>query len=126
MNTHHRSMIEAYVQAYNALDVEGMIKHLHEDVVFENSSNGEVDLRTEGRAAFEAQALKALTLFSQRQQTITSWESDADSIWIGIAYVGILAIDLPNGLKKGDELSLQGRSIFQFQNNQIILIRDES
>jgi len=126
MNQEHQEIIQAYVKAYNPLDVPGMLQHLHETVVFESSSNGKVDLRIEGLDAFNEQAQKALDLFSQREQKITSWESDADSIRIGIAYEGTLAIDLPNGLKKGDVLSLKGRSIFQFEGNQIIFIRDES
>jgi len=79
-------------------------------------TNGKVDLRTEGLAAFIEQAKAATQYFSQRQQTIESWEFQNSIVQIGISYIAVIAIDLPNGLKTGYSLELTGTSIFEFSN----------
>ncbi len=121
-----RSIIESYVRAYNAFDIAGMTQHLHSEVIFENVTNGEIDLTTEGIEAFREQAERARALFSQREQRITDWSYDGDQVTIGIDYQGTLAIDLPNGLEAGDQLSMQGESEFHFREGQVVLLRDRS
>lgn len=54
-----QKVIENYIQAYNQFDIEGMLTDLHEDVVFENISEGILTLRTEGIDEFHTQAEKA-------------------------------------------------------------------
>ncbi|WP_353780119.1 nuclear transport factor 2 family protein [Winogradskyella sp. 3972H.M.0a.05] len=126
MQTVQKQIIEDYIHAYNTLDVDGMIKNLAEHVVFENVSNGTVDLRTEGKANFKAQAESAKQYFTKRQQTITSWEFKNQNVIINIDYNAILAIDLPNGLKAGDTLELKGTSEFEFEDDKIVKIVDKS
>ena len=89
-------------------------------------SNGNVDLRTEGLAAFTEQAKVATQYFKQRKQTIESWTLQDSIVEIGISYQAILAIDLPNGLKVGDTLELTGTSIFKFSDGKIKQITDKS
>ncbi len=119
-------IIEAYIQAYNTFDVPCMIQHLAETVVFENITQGEVSLRTEGKAAFTEQAKAATAYFKERTQTITNWDIQPDEINIELAYQAILAVDLPNGMKAGESLNLTGQSVFRFQGGQISLIKDLS
>lgn len=121
-----KTIIESYVRAYNDFDIAGMTQHLHPEIVFENVTNGEVDLSTEGIEAFREQAERAKALFSQREQRITDWSFEGDQVTIGIDYDGTLAIDLPNGLEAGDQLSMQGQSEFHFREGQVILLRDRS
>lgn len=121
-----KSIIEAYIKAYNSFDIEGMAKDLADDVVFENVSNGNVNLRTEGLAAFTEQAKAATQYFKERKQTIESWTLQDSIVEIGISYQAILAIDLPNGLKVGDTLELTGTSIFKFSDGKIKHITDKS
>ena len=45
---------------------------------------------------------------------------------IEIVYQAILAVDLPNGMKAGEGLSLNGKSIFSFVDDKIAIIIDES
>lgn len=121
-----KTMIESYIAAYNACDVAGMMQHLDDQVIFQNISNGEIDLELEGIEAFKEQAESAKSLFSSRKQTIQSWDIEGDTITIGIDYEGVLAMDLPNGLEAGDVLALQGSSTFEFADNQIVKIVDKS
>ena len=119
-------IIQNYVDAYNNFDVEGMIKNLHENIIFKNISNGEINLITNGKVAFEEQAQQAKQFFKTRQQTITENIINNEFIEIAIDYQGVIAIDLPNGLKENDKIELKGKSIFKFMDDKIIEITDIS
>ncbi|GAB2772189.1 hypothetical protein GCM10027275_13810 [Rhabdobacter roseus] len=126
MNHTHKTIIEKYLQAYNGFDVPGMVENLHEEVVFENSTNGVIDLTTIGIDAFRQQAEAAQGYFTQREQKATFWQFEENVVTVQIEYAGVLAVELPNGLKPGDTLRLEGKSIFEFQDGRIIKIQDVS
>ena len=69
-----KEIVENYVRAYNAFDVEAMLAQLHQDVVFRNVSNGETTMETNGLDEFRQAAEQATQMFASRQQTITSTE----------------------------------------------------
>jgi len=122
-----QAIVESYIQAYNAFDVEAMLLHLHEEVVFRNVSNGEVNLETRGKAAFAEQAQLAVGYFLERKQTITNIQfPEEDAVVVAIDYTGVLAIDFPNGMKRGNRISLKGRSCFRLRDDHIIEIEDIS
>lgn len=119
-------IISNYVKAYNSFDVAGMLKDLAPAVKFENISNGDVNMELDGIEAFRNQAEQAVKLFERREQIIRSFKHTGNKTEIAIDYNATLAIDLPNGLKKGDELNLKGHSIFTFDKDKIIGIMDIS
>ena len=121
-----RQQIEHYLQAYNAFDVAGMLRDLHPEVTFENIADGEVTLSLQGIDAFRRQAEQAAQLFRQREQRIEGLRFEDDRAEVAIDYRGTLAVDLPNGLKAGDELKLKGKSVFRFEDGRIIHIQDIS
>jgi hypothetical protein len=121
-----QKVIENYIQAYNQFDIEGMLTDLHEDVVFENISEGILTLRTEGIEEFRTQAEKAMNCFSQREQIIRNWDIQLDKVVIDIDYKATLATDLPNGMKQGDILQISGQSEFVFEEDKIIKIVDRA
>lgn len=122
-----QAIVESYIQAYNAFDVEGMLLHLHDEVVFRNVSNGEVTLETLGKAAFAEQAQLAVGYFLERKQTITNIQfPEDDAVDVAIDYTGVLAIDFPNGMKRGDRIALKGKSLFRLANDHIVEIEDVS
>jgi ketosteroid isomerase-like protein len=121
-----KAIIEDFITAYNRFDVDAMAKQVHTDVVFQNISNGEVTLETKGKAAFIQQAQEATTYFSERHQTPTAFRFAATEVEVSIAYYGTLAVPLPNGLKAGDVLQLNGRSVYTFQDALIIKLTDIS
>lgn len=128
MNTQstRRQIITDYIKAYNEFDIPGMLKDLHQDVRFENVAGDTVNMVLDGRAAFAAQAEKAKTLFSAREQQITDLHDSGEQVIVQIAYTGTLAQDLPNGLKAGETIQMPGRSVFTFREDKIAAIRDES
>lgn len=119
-------IIQRYLEAYNQFDVEGMLKDVAENIIFENISNGVTTLKTEGIEALRKQAVQATHFFSERQQNIVSIVHEADKSIVEIDYSAVLAMDFPNGLQKGQKLNLKGKSIFQFLGNKIVAITDIS
>jgi len=119
-------IIKNYVDGYNSFDVSKMIMDFSDEIVFENIQNDEITLTLNGLDEFKTQVEIAKSYFSERKQKITSFRHDYENSEIEIEYSGILAIDFPNGMKKGDEIKLKGKSIFKFKNNKIIRLTDIS
>ncbi|WP_029458526.1 nuclear transport factor 2 family protein [Solidesulfovibrio alcoholivorans] len=121
-----RALIERYLAAYNALDVEGMMETVHPDVEFSNIANGEVNARTSGAEAFRALAEQSKKLFASRKLAVTGFEAAGDMANISLDFHGVLAVDLPNGLHEGDCITLSGRSEFVFCDGKLSKITDIS
>lgn len=121
-----KAIIDSYVEAYNSFDVLGMINLLHKDIRFRNVENGEINMETNGIQEFKELAENSAKIFSSRRQTIIECTTKDDKIEVIIDYEGILAIDLPNGLKTGDKMQLKGKSVFRIEEGKISLIEDYS
>lgn len=124
--TEMRALVDRYIDAYNRMDVDGMLLAVHPDVTFENISGGVVNARTEGIAELKALAQQALSLFSERHQRILSFETDGSRAAASIAFRAVLAVDMPNGPRQGQVMSLSGRSEFEFKEGAICKISDIS
>lgn len=120
-------IIQNYIDAYNDKDVDKMVENLSDDVLFENISNNEVTLSIQGKDAFREQAITALSYFSTRKQTVLDFKHNGNTTEIDIDYKAISAMDLPNGIKKGDTVNFQGKSVFEFsQDGRIVKLTDVS
>ncbi len=122
----YREIIESYVEAYNRFDVVGMLLNADTEITFENISNGKVTLRTDGIDDLRKQAEESKSYFIERKQVIKEMKFGDGVVEVMINFSGILAADLPGGMKAGDKLELQGRSIFKFADDRIIGITDIS
>lgn len=118
--------IQTYIDAYNAFDVPAMMLVFADDMVFEHVAGGVVVMTLEGKDAFQQQALAAAGYFKTRRQTITAIAAANEVVEVAIDYHAVAATDLPNGIRKGDELQLKGRSIFHFAGNKVIRLTDIS
>ncbi|WP_256993110.1 nuclear transport factor 2 family protein [Paenibacillus sp. SSG-1] len=114
------------MEAYNTFDIEGMLSVLHPDVIFRNIVDNEVSVETNGLQPFRALAEKAAALFSTRHQTILELREIGGRFETDIDYTGVLASDLPDGVKAGDTIRLQGRSVFTVRDGKLSLIEDYS
>lgn len=121
-----RSLVEHYIDAYNRKDVDDMLVGIHPQVEFRNISAGVVNASTSGVAELRSLAQQSLSLFSERCQTIESFEIQGSTAVATIAFRAVVATDLPNGLKKGQVLNLSGRSEFEFKDGAISKITDIS
>ena len=125
-NKDKQALINRYVKAYNAFDIEGMVQTVSDNIEFENISKGDVNAYSKGIHEFRELAEQGQFLFSSREQCITDIKELDDKIVTHIVYRGVLATDLPNGLKEGETLTLEGQSIFTFQEGKISRIQDVS
>ncbi|PLY04418.1 MAG: hypothetical protein C0624_05865 [Desulfuromonas sp.] len=118
--------VDAYIRAYNALDVEGMLAHLHPEIEFRNVSKGEVVLEAHGVEEFKEAARQACELFASRRIMPLGYHFGVDTTSMMVEFSGELAVDLPDGRKAGETLTLPGETIFTFCEGQIIAIEDRS
>jgi steroid delta-isomerase-like uncharacterized protein len=121
-----KELIDRYLAAYNAFDVDGMLALLSPDIRFENYSGDQLTAEASGIDAFRRLAEQSKALFSEREQRITALELGADRAVAGIAYRGRLAADIPGGPAAGTVIELQGRSEFAFGDGRITRIVDRS
>jgi hypothetical protein len=121
-----KTLIERYIEAYNRMNVDELLATVHPDVEFKNVSGGVVNASTTGVSELRTLALQSLTLFSERQQVIESFNCEASKALVSVAFRAVVANDLPNGLKSGQVLSLSGRSEFEFLDGAIYKITDIS
>ena len=119
-------IIKNYIDGYNQFDCDKMLFDFDENVVFENIQKGELNMSLTGLKALRQQAEQAKSYFTTRTQTIISFKHVGDETEIEIDYYAVLGMDFPNGLKRGDELKLKGKSIFKFLNDKIIKLTDIS
>jgi len=126
MNETYCKIIENYIDAYNKFDIDRMILDIDRNIKFENITNNNIDMEINGIENFKEQATKSKYLFKEREQRIIKMEFTGNQVKVDIMYQGVLASDLPNGLKAGDRIELKGVSIFIFNNNKIIEIMDIS
>ena len=122
--TEVRALVDHYIDAYNRMDVDAMLEVVHPNVEFRNIVAGVVNASTSGVAQLEALARQSLALFSERRQVIESFEVQGFRAAAAIAFRAVVARDLPNGLKKGQVLTLSGRSEFAFKDGAISKITD--
>lgn len=126
MNSVREIIVKNYIEAYNNFEIDKMVADFDEKIIFENIQNGEVSMSLSGISALKQQAEQAKNFFISRQQIIKSFAHNDDETEIVIEYSAVLAMDFPNGLKKGAILNLTGKSIFKFLNNKVIKLTDIS
>lgn len=126
MDISEKEIVEKFITAYNSFDIDSMLKWLHPEVKFKNISGGDVNSMTSGIEEFELLARQSSYLFKERQQKIVSMVEAVNKINVEIKYRAVLAVDLPNGLKVGDSINLNGKSEYIFKDGLIYSITDES
>lgn len=119
-------VIARYISCYNARDVEGMLGHVTEDVVFENISNAGQSMRLEGKAAMREVAELSGNAFSYRRQRIVSLVSAGNKAAAEVEFEGKAAVNLPNGTRSGETVKIRGASFFELRGELLSRIADYS
>jgi len=119
-------LIDRYIAAYNAFDIDGMLALLTPDIRFENYSGGQLTVAAKGIDEFRQLAQQSKDQFSEREQRIIALRFDSDTAVADIAYRGRLAADIPGGPAAGTLLELNGESEFAFRDGRIATIIDRS
>ena len=119
-----RAVIDRYIEAYNAGNVERMLQLMCEDVVFENFSDGTLIEKAVGIEQLREMAQQAVTLFKTRKQTLLSYREADAKAYAEIQFEGTFAVDLPNGIQAGQTINLKGKSEFHFVDGRISYLGD--
>ncbi len=119
-----RALIETFIEAYNRFDVDRMVSLMHPECSFRNISAGEVNASADGIQPFRELAEASRAVFSSRRQTLTGYREEAGVITVDIDYEAVPKINLPNGLKAGQTLRLNGRSEYEIRDGLIYKLTD--
>ena len=112
------------MEAYNCKNVAGMLDCVAEDVVFRNMSGGMVNMEIYGRSSLEELANKTRDLFKTRTQIIKGINFMGEKVRTDVRFEAVFAMNLPNGVKKGDKMKVDGYSEYDFRNGLISYIAD--
>lgn len=126
MNGKREEIIRNYIEGYNEFDVDKMVRDFSRDIIFKNIQNGEINIMLNGLIDFKHQAEQAKSYFESRRQQITAIYHRDEETEIEVDYSAVAGADLPNGLRKGEELKLKGISIFKFDNDRVVELKDIS
>jgi hypothetical protein len=107
-------------------DVDGMLACVHPDIEFKNVSNGVVTTEANGIDALRRLADQSKALFWERKQSVLALESGDDEATVSVAFRAVVAIDLPNGMRKGQGLNLTGRSELRFAGGKVRQLMDSA
>ena len=118
--------IDAYMTAYNALDLPGMLACLADDVHFRNLSGGKLTAETTGKQAFEELARIGIKIVASRRQMALHAITVADTTLVEIAYCAVVASHPPSGWTAGERIELVGASLFRLDGGKIVQLIDRS
>ncbi|MHC5309580.1 nuclear transport factor 2-like protein [Myroides sp. LJL116] len=120
-------IIKEYINGYNHFDLEKMLEHLSEDIEFMDIHEHRLVIHLIGLQAFKKQACLNKEYFSSREQIIQKITKQSHNTYlVDIQFKATLCQDLPNGLKKGENIHLKGQSTFEFKDAKIIKLTDNS
>ena len=119
-------VIAAYIAAYNARDIGGMLDLLTDNVRFQNLSDGKVTAEASGKESFRRLAEAGAQAFSERRQTVRNAITVADITLLEIDFRARVKADLPNGWAAGQKIEMQGASLFRLKDGLIAEIIDQS
>jgi len=122
--TLNKNRIENYLNDYNRKDIDAMLVHFADDVIFESVSNTSGVIKVNNKKELSELAFMSVEYFSERRQSVLSWVIDAEKIAIEINYWCKIAKNLPNGKKAGEEMTLRGASFFTFKEGLITRLVD--
>jgi ketosteroid isomerase-like protein len=126
IDARQKDLIDRYLAAYNAFDIEAMLAQLDPDIRFENYSGGQLTADASGIEAFRRLAEQSKGLFLEREQRVTSLALSGATLLAEIAWRGRIAADIPGGPPAGTLLEMNGRSEFDFGPGGITKIVDRS
>lgn len=116
--------IQVFIGGYNSFDVETMMSVLDPEIVFLNTAGGVTNVDIRGAEDFRKLAEQSLPVFSTRCQTVAAHKEINNGLEITIDYQAVPAVDLPGGIKAGEKLAFQGRSVYLFKDGLISFIED--
>jgi ketosteroid isomerase-like protein len=120
-----KSVVQAYVDAFNRKDVSGMLQCVHRDITFSSDISGARMCEIHGIDDFADVVQLTTEMFEDRHEQCLSFDVEGDTAHASMLLIGVLAEDLPNGLRAGQRVSCSGRTEFDFLDGTIVGIKEE-
>jgi len=114
-----RAVIERYVQAYNAFDVEAMAALLHPDAEYLRITDGEVTARASGLQEFGTLAAEEGKQCSSRKLTVMQDYEKGGQVLLELKLTCVLAAEVAERLQGGETLTLEGVGEVTFHEEKI-------
>jgi len=114
-----RAMLEGYVHAFNAFDLEGMIAFLHPDAQVITIVDGDVASSADGMDDVRLHERIENARCSSRKKTVMECYERGDQVVVELSYSCVLAADQADGLKAGDTVTLEGIAEVAFIDDKI-------
>lgn len=124
--TSAQDIISKYISCYNKRDIDGMLECVTEDVIVENISNNGKIVKFSGKDSMRHVVELSGNAFSYRRQTLKNLVDAGDKAAGEIEFEGTAAVDLPNGTKAGESVTLKGASFFEMRGGLLCRIADYS
>ncbi|WP_448100369.1 nuclear transport factor 2 family protein [Luteibacter jiangsuensis] len=121
-----QALVEAYIDAYNRFDIDGMLATLSDDVRFEHHAGDELAVATDGKGEFEKLARVGAAMFASRTQTVAAMNVRGDTLVATIDFHGEVAEDIPEGPRAGTVIEMTGTSEFGFAGGKICRVIDKA
>jgi len=116
-----REIIREFINSCNKLDVEGIVKNLADDVIFEKVVNWQRQLKIEGLDELKKYIKSPNQELCSREIKIrSSWTFDSLGVTIEIKYYPVLS----NVEKKDNIKEQRGRIVFVFKGDKITSITE--
>jgi len=119
-----RTILEGYVHAFNAFDLEGMITFLHPDVRLITIVDGNVICHVEGLEGVRSHEFNESARCSSRKKTIMECYARGEQVVLELSYSCVLAANQPDGLKVGDTVTLEGIVEVDFIEDRISIVTE--
>lgn len=119
MSSSNQQIVEDYIRRYNLKDIQGMLALFAEEMTFESVSSASGIINVQGKEKFRLLSTKTAEIFKVRRQTPKTMVLDSTSAAIESTYWCVLAMDLPDGKKAGEEIQFRGAAFFTFADGLI-------
>jgi ketosteroid isomerase-like protein len=119
-------ILRQYIAAYNHFDIESMLLHLSDDIIFINVTDSEKNTESKGKEEFRKLAVQGARLFTDRQQIIEEWQDDGAKVLCHITFKATLTDETCKQLKMEKHMHVKGTSEFHFDGGKICQIIDKS
>lgn len=115
-----RAVIEWYMHAFNAYDIDGMLDQLHSDAHCLTIVDGTVTGGGEGAGPLRTYFAQESSLCSSRKKTVMEFYMRDEVVVLEISYSCVLAGNHPGGWQPGDTLIMEGVAEIRFAENKIV------
>jgi ketosteroid isomerase-like protein len=124
MSNGNESIVEDYIRRYNLKDIDGMVALFSQDAVYESISSASAIISIQGKETLRRFASSSAEIFKVRRQTPVTRVFDGDNAAMEVKYWCVLAVDLPDGKKAGEEVEFRGASFFGIHDGLITRLTD--